>query len=65
MASLTITITIPASLSRAIELAWAHRAAELAIEQARGAGGTVTSGAVNDPGAPGLVTWSYTPTAAS
>jgi hypothetical protein len=63
MASLTITISgIPPSLSRDIELEWAQRAAALAIQQARMAGGQVTSGTINDPGAPGLATWSYTPT---
>lgn len=65
MASLTITVAIPASSTRDIELSWAQRAAALAIEAARGAGGQALSGTISDPGAPGLVSWTYTPTAAS
>jgi hypothetical protein len=68
MASLTITVSIPAtpaSATRAQELQWAQRGVEIAIQQARSAGGVQTSGTVAADGQSALATWTYTPTASS
>jgi hypothetical protein len=65
MASLVITVAIPASTSRDIELSWSQRAVALAIEQARNGGGQVLNGTMLTDGAVSLGTWSYSPTAPS
>jgi hypothetical protein len=64
-ASLSITVNIPTSETRAIEVMWASRGAELASHAVRRAGGTVTTANITADGGQVIGTWTYTPQAAS
>lgn len=64
-ASFSVTVNIPTSETRAIEVMWAQRGAELAAGAVRKAGGAATSGTMFADGGVSIGTWTYTPQAAS
>ena len=64
-ASFSVTVNIPTSDTRAIEVMWSQRGAELAAGAVRKAGGAATSGTMFADGGVSIGTWTYTPQAAS
>lgn len=59
-ATLVITATLTnGALTRDIELQLCKRVADLALENARSAGGTAASGSVTEPGTTASAAWSY------
>jgi hypothetical protein len=64
MASFTLTVNIPASDTRAIELNWVDQALRKAAQDSRSQGGVATSGNILVDSAQNIGSWTYTPTAA-
>jgi len=62
MASLSVTVNIPASNTRTAEVFWAARGAQLAAAGVEQGAGNVTSGNLITDGAQVIGTWTYTPT---